>query len=126
MSSVSAPAGRSGMVGSSSSVLLLAAGRRALEHQIAPPPVVRFPALGLAVAPDLLAPCDQPLLELARVLEVRRVDLVPAAVALGGAPLRVQVGELAAFLVAEHAPGMLAVDDRPADVAEAVVRLVAV
>src|SRR4051794_31089172 len=126
MSSVSAPAGRSVMIGSWSSALLLAAGRRALEHQIAPPPVVRFPALGLAVAPDLLAPCDQPRLELARVLAVRRVDLVPAAVALGRAPLRVQLGQLAALLIAEHAPWVLALHDRPARVAEAIVRLVAV
>src|SRR5215208_5919142 len=127
MSSVSAPAGRS-VIGwfPSTSVVLLAAGRRALEYHIAPPPVVRFPALGLAVAPDLLAPCGQPLLELLRVLAVRRVDLVPAAVPLGGAPLRVQLGELAALLVAEHAPGVLTLDDRPADVSEAVMRLVAI
>src|SRR5829696_4402569 len=128
MSSVSAgAAGRSVMVCSPVHLSLFpAAGGRPLEHEVTAPAVVRLPALGVAVSPDLLAPCDQPLLELARVLEVRRVDLVPSAVALGDAPLRIQVGELAAFLIAQHAPGMLAIDDRPADVAEAVMRLVAV
>src|SRR5688572_29683835 len=109
MSSLSAAAaGRSVMVCSPvGSALLLAPGGRPLQHDVAVSAVVWLPTLGLAVAPDLLAPCGQPLLELARVLEVRRVDLVPPAVALGDAPHRIQVGELAAFVVAQHAPGML-------------------
>src|SRR3954452_2843313 len=115
------------MVSLRGSLVVLVGGiERALEHQVALATAVRPPALGLAVAPDLLAAGDQPLPPRTRGLAVRGGGLVPAAVALGRAPLRVQLGQLAALLVAEHTPRVLALHDRPARIAETIVRLVAV